>query len=153
MSVPHRMPRDLTSRERATLDRLLELAFPGAREARLQVVSARAVDACDCPCGSFDLIVDPSVPNAPFEKYPEVCGLTRYGTFTEADPHIDVMLWARAGRLIGVEATYYGSLAWHGLPDPAELRTEPPEGWSDTPPIESLASANVRRTRWRRKRA
>jgi hypothetical protein len=133
MTELDRTPRSLPQRERESLDRLLALDFPGAPEARVQAASALAMDGCACPCGSFDLLIDPTTPDAPFDNYPEPCGLTRYGAFTETDPYVDVTLWAQAGRLIGVDATYYDEFDPRGLPDPTELREAPPAGWTDRP--------------------
>jgi hypothetical protein len=48
------MTRELTARERAVLEALLAVDFPGVEELREQVAGAVVVDGCSCGCPSID---------------------------------------------------------------------------------------------------
>jgi hypothetical protein len=48
------MRRPLTERERAVLDHLLSVEFPGVEDLRAQAVNAMVVDVCACGCPSID---------------------------------------------------------------------------------------------------
>ncbi|RJQ68062.1 hypothetical protein D5S17_32685 [Pseudonocardiaceae bacterium YIM PH 21723] len=58
------MDRSLTPAERAALDTLLALDFPGVAELRVQAGTARVTGGCGCGCPSVDLRVDTATPPA-----------------------------------------------------------------------------------------
>lgn len=53
-------PRQLTPRERAVLDALLEPEFPGADELRSQAAEVLVGDTCRCGCASIDFAQPPA---------------------------------------------------------------------------------------------
>jgi hypothetical protein len=62
-----RVNRPLTSTERAVLDVLLAVDFPGAAELRAQAPTARVTGRCECGCPTVDLSVDQATPVANVE--------------------------------------------------------------------------------------
>ena len=118
-------PRSLDEREREILDFLLRAEFPGAAELRVQAATASVVGMCGCGCASFDVEVDRRLGRAPVVDAVPVDA--RSAAEEPIDECFELLLWARAGWLGGVEIVYFG---------------EPPAVF---PPPSSFAPPEVRR--------
>jgi hypothetical protein len=109
--------RALTDEERAALEFLLSIDFPGSDAFRAQARTARADALCDCGCASVRLVIDETAPCAPAgHTYPIV------DSTGQPDPDrapVDLTLFAKDGRLFSLDVTTYDSPPhppWNPLP-------------------------------------
>ena len=89
-------PRELRVDERAVLEKLLSVDFPGVEELRLQIPHTRVRDECGCGCPSVVFTVDKTAaPPAAVETNIPVEGFAR--------PWIHIMLFVWEGFLDELE--------------------------------------------------
>jgi hypothetical protein len=115
--------RSLATEERAVLDLLLALDFPGAGALRRQVDKAEVVGRCDCGCPSIHISVPEAVPSAalPDGVVPAELRVTPVGD----EPEGDVILFVRNGRLDYLEYVFYTDDPPRAWPNISRLRTFP----------------------------
>lgn len=106
--------REIAEDERRFVERLLDLAGPAATPHREQLAGARVLRACSCGCPSFDFagVPDGEI-SAPF--------VDTLATLPDGKD-VGVILWARGGRLKGVEVYSFEDLGAFGLPAPDSVR-------------------------------
>jgi len=109
-------PRPLTGTERALLDALLAHDFTGAAVLRTQVDAATATTGCTCGCGTIDLYVAASAPNAGVAGPAPVEGTVRG---PDGRPTGGVLLFVEDGRLGRLDITSHGDPL--PVPDPARV--------------------------------
>jgi hypothetical protein len=80
-----------------------------------QVEGLLVAERCDCGCPSVEFLVEGLSATA------SIVAEAR-GTTPEAEP-VGVLLWARAGRLSGLEIYDLGDRVTISLPSPSELRS------------------------------
>jgi len=116
--------RELSSEERALLEYMIGLVPSGRDELTQQAATARVSATCSCGCGTYDLVVDPAAPIAPEPSTPAADAVG------SGDDHpLEVLLFAREGRLGCVEIVRYGDVdPGKPLPTPSELEQA---RWSD----------------------
>jgi hypothetical protein len=78
-----------------------------------QVAELRVSGRCDCGCPSVDFLVEGLSSTASIVAEAE--GVSQSGA------EVGVLLWARAGRLSGLEVYEYGDQSNATLPRPADL--------------------------------
>jgi hypothetical protein len=106
--------RPLTPVERAALEVLLAVDFPGAAELRAQAATARVTSRCGCGCPSVGLTVSETAPVAEVEGRVAV----------DADaPDGGLIVFVDEGRLSWFEYWSIGDRAPAGFPPPDEIRT------------------------------
>ena len=105
--------REMTAYERAVLDRLLSVNFPGREAALLQARTARVQSVDDDGCFDFDVTDGPDIDNDWF--------VLSQGTGPQDSNDIAVvlMLFHRNGRLGGVEFVRFDGDPNY-FPDPSE---------------------------------
>jgi hypothetical protein len=111
------MRRPLAAEERAILEFMLGVDFPGARELRAQVAHAVVVARCPCGCATISIEVDRARTPAA-----EVC--TRVPVAAENGP-FGLLLFVDGGYLSGLEIYSAGDETPHVFPPPSAFR--PPE--------------------------
>jgi hypothetical protein len=92
--------RPLTVAERAALNVLLAVDFPGAAELRIQAITARVVGRCACGCPTVDLTVEDVAPMA------EVVGPVPIEADVVGGEGGGLILFVHAGRLFCLEYWY-----------------------------------------------
>jgi hypothetical protein len=120
--------RPLRDEEKALLDFLLSVEFPGSKELRAQAQHVEVVGECECGCGTIDLHVRPHSVRAKTEKH---IPIEAYG---EA---LDVLLFAENGFLGMLEIVYYADPPEKPYPRPDQLKlwARPPLPAKDSTPI------------------
>jgi hypothetical protein len=103
-------PRPLTTKERAVLDFLLSLDFPGARELRDQAEKAVVIGRCGCGCPTVDLTVDERAESA------ELADRNPVEATAANNEGLQLLLFTRHGRLESLELVWY-----EDGPPPAEF--------------------------------
>ena len=111
--------RALSEEERAALEFMLSIDFPGSDAFREQARTLRADALCDCGCASVRFVVDESAPRAPAgHPYPIVDSTAQ----PDADrATADLTLFAKEGRLFCLDVTTYDSpprRPWNPFPPP-----------------------------------
>jgi hypothetical protein len=106
----------MTDRERAVLDALLAVDFPGADVLRRQIPSALVARTCVCGCPSIDFAHPPAGPNVHVVANAKVSG--------SAD---ELFLFTSDGWLGGIEWVGYSAEKPEALPAPELLQI-----WSPT---------------------
>ena len=123
-SSADRAPRPLTRTERTLLDALLAHDFTGADLLRAQLDTVTATPGCTCGCGTIDLHVPGSAPNAGVAGPAPVEG-TVHGP--DGRPTGGVLLFVEDGRLARLDVTSHGDPL--PVPDPADV-TWGPTAWA-----------------------
>jgi hypothetical protein len=101
------MDRELRPDERAALDALLSIDFPGVAQLRIQARDARAGISCTCGCPTITLVSTASAPIAPVKQSVPVEGY--YETATgEVDALL--LLLVTDGRLAELEYAPMGEV-------------------------------------------
>lgn len=115
-------PRPLTGGERQLLDGLLAHEFPGVRELREQVSSARAIPGCGCGCGTIDFVLEAGAhaPASTAQSPVPVEGEVHDGGGQAVG---GLLLFLTGGRLGGLEVFSYGEEPLP-LPDPRHVTWE-----------------------------
>lgn len=108
-------PRPPTSAERAVVERILQLDFPGAAELRHQLDRVRVVALWGSDSPSVDLRVTGDAPRStvPDGVVPVTC--TAIGEAGELVG--EIILWTEAGMLSSLEHAWYGDEPPTSLPE------------------------------------
>ncbi|GAA1332434.1 hypothetical protein GCM10009660_06910 [Catellatospora bangladeshensis] len=108
-------PRPLTAKERAVVERILRLGFPGAAEFRHQLDRVRVVALWGPDSASVDLRVADDAPPAPVPDgvVPVTCTVID----EEGELIGEIILWTEAGMLSGLEYAWYGDEPPTSLPE------------------------------------
>jgi hypothetical protein len=114
-------PRPLTVDERALLEFLLGLEFPGVEAFREQARHARETggEPCSCGCPSFGLIVDRSLADRAELASDVPFVVSSAWELPDGTPGGDCILFQEDGWLEAVEITYYGDEPPSTLPPPS----------------------------------
>ncbi|MEV7086752.1 hypothetical protein AB0O07_12765 [Streptomyces sp. NPDC093085] len=114
-------PRQLTAEERATVDRVLQVDFPGAEELRRQLDQVRVVALWGTHSVSVDLQVTGDAPRAPVPNgvVPVTCTVLDEG----GELFGEIILWVESGRLAALEYAWYGDLPPTTLPEVERMIT------------------------------
>jgi hypothetical protein len=114
-------PRPLTQDERALLDFLLGLEFPGVEELRKQARHAQETGGEPCPCGcpSFGPIVDRSLADRAELAFDVPFVVSSAWEQPEGTPGGDCILFQEDGWLKAVEITWLGDEPPSTLPPPS----------------------------------
>jgi hypothetical protein len=107
--------RPLSVRERAVLDLLLSVRYPGVDELRLQAATAVVVGRCGCGCPTFDVGVDSTIPVTPLRH--RLAPVELRVLPVSGEPEGEIILSVDQGRLSSVEYVYYSN--------------DPPTEWPD----------------------
>ncbi len=108
-------PRPLNSRERALIDFLLSVNFPGRDELRSQVDNVEVVGIRACGCGTVDLrVIEPGVRSPSELRVP-------IEAHSDAPP-VDVLLFVDHGLLSMLELVFYDDQKSRSFPTPNELK-------------------------------
>lgn len=108
--------RPLREEEKALLDFLLSVDFPGRDELKVQAENVTVVGECKCGCGTIDLALPPGTPAAKNAKHIPV---EAYGDA------IDVLLFAENGFLGMLEIVFYADPPQKPYPRPDQLKLGP----------------------------
>ena len=114
------VPRALSDVERAVLDFLLGVDFPGASELRIQARHVVVTARCECGCPTFELAVD-----QPLAVRANVAEPIPVEARSSSDDHLnELLLFVKDGWLASVELVHYST-------EPPS--TFPPLGGFDAP--------------------
>lgn len=103
-------PRQLTPRERAVLDALLEPEFPGVEELRSQATEILVGDTCSCGCASID-----------FAQPPATLGMRIWTEAIMKDNSGSMILSTQQTTATGLEVLYGIECFWHDGASRTEL--------------------------------
>jgi hypothetical protein len=106
-------PRPLSAEERALIEFLLSVEFPGRDELRDQLDRVEVIGICECGCGTVNL----NVTGAPVRAATE--SLIPAEAMAEG---LDVLLFARDGLLSSLEFVFYDDNGPEPFPKPSDLR-------------------------------
>ncbi|GLW48285.1 hypothetical protein Stsp02_39470 [Streptomyces sp. NBRC 14336] len=108
-------PRPLTAKERAVVERILQVDLPGAAELRHQLDQVRVVALWGSSSASVDLRVTDDAPRAPIPSgvVPVTCTVIEEGGELVGE----VILWTESGMLSGLEYAWYGDEPPTSLPE------------------------------------
>jgi hypothetical protein len=105
-------PRPLSTDERALVEYLLSVDFPGRDELWNQLGDVEVVGICECGCGSVDLSVTGTLVRSLAES------------LIPSEGHaegLDVLIFARGGVLSLLELVFYDDKAPRPFPKPSDL--------------------------------
>jgi hypothetical protein len=126
--VPHRA---LLPKEKALLEFLLSVDFPGRDELREQLDHVKVIWTCDCGCGTVTLRLKDQVPRA---------AVARYIPVEAHSKKVDVMLFVRDGQLFSLELAFHDQHSPKEFPDPEDLKLwVPPPEHADISALKSSA--------------
>ncbi|GAB3808279.1 hypothetical protein GCM10028798_33960 [Humibacter antri] len=115
------LTRDLTLEERALLGKLLEGEWPGATQARAQLLTSRRILATRLDL-DFDIQVDTTL--EPIAAPDGILKSTDQFVYRDGACIGGVMIWIKHGRLASFEYYSLSDLEYDRLPLPAEIRHE-----------------------------
>jgi hypothetical protein len=105
--------RPLRKEERELLDFLLSADFPGCDALKSQAETLRVEGECKCGCGTIGFVLPPETVAAQTEKSVPI---EAYGEL------LDVLLFARGGKLSSLEIVFYTDPPEKPYPRPGQLK-------------------------------
>jgi hypothetical protein len=99
--------RPLTPREKAVLDLLLSVDYPGVNELREQAGEAVVVGTCDCGCPTFTVAVPADSPRTTSNPTHRTAPVELRVRPVADEPEAEVILFLDDGRISSVEYVSY----------------------------------------------